>query len=116
MLAKVGRDNCSMYHDYSLRWAKNFNDKFAFKISAQYISADDWLASDTSNYLRSGTSGKLIPGNRATDPNYDGVNVYGDETSVDICCLVQLMELARYQASGASQLIPHIKCFKNRIS
>jgi outer membrane receptor protein involved in Fe transport len=74
----------SMYHDYSLRWAKNFNDKFAFKISAQYISADDWLASDTSNYLRSGTSGKLIPGNRATDPNYDGVNVYGDETSVDI--------------------------------
>ncbi len=83
-LGNSGRDNSSMYHDYSMRWAKNFNDKFAFKVSAQYISADDWLASDTSNYHRDGTSGKLIPGTRSTDPNYDGVNVYGDETSVDI--------------------------------
>ena len=64
MLAIAEGTTRSMYHDYSMRWAKNFNDKFAFKISAQYISADDWLASDTSNYLRAGTSGKLIPGNQ----------------------------------------------------
>lgn len=83
-LGKTGRDNSAMYNDYSFRWAKKFSDKFAFKVGAQYISADDWLASDTTNYLRSGTSGKLIAGNRKTDPNYDGVNVYGDETSVDI--------------------------------
>jgi hypothetical protein len=50
----------------------------------QYISAIDWLANDTSNYSRAGTVGKVIKGNRKTDPNYDGVNVYGDETSVDI--------------------------------
>jgi hypothetical protein len=24
-----GRGNSSMYHDYSMRWAKSFNDKFA---------------------------------------------------------------------------------------
>ena len=83
-LGKSGRGNSSMYHDYSMRWAKNFNDKFAFKIGAQYISADDWLAGDTANYLRTGTSGKLIPGTRASDPNYDGVNVYGDETTRDL--------------------------------
>jgi len=83
-LGKGGRDKASMYNDYSFRWAKKFNERFAFKVSAQYIQADDWLANDTSNYRRSGTSGKLIPGTRATDPNYDGVNVYGDETSVDI--------------------------------
>ena len=29
-------------------------------------------------------AGKVIPGTRQTDPNYDGVNVYGDETSVDV--------------------------------
>jgi outer membrane receptor protein involved in Fe transport len=80
---KSQRANVSAYNDYSLRWAKVIN-KFAFKIGAQYISAKDWLANDTTNYDRSGTSGKLIPGNRKTDPNYDGVNIYGDETSVDI--------------------------------
>lgn len=83
-VGKSQRDKASAYNDYSLRWAKAFNDKLAFKIGAQYISAQDWLAGDTSNYQRSGTSGKIIPGNRMTDPNYDGVNVYGDETSVDI--------------------------------
>jgi outer membrane receptor protein involved in Fe transport len=81
-VGKTARDNSSLYNDYSFRWAKNFNNKFAFKIGAQYISARDWLASDTTNYLHSGTSGKLIHGSRKTDPNYNGVNVYGDETSI----------------------------------
>lgn len=70
--------------DYSLRWAKNFNDKFAFKFGVQYLLANDWLANDTTNYLRVGGSGNVKPGSRYTDPNYDGLNVYGDETSVDV--------------------------------
>lgn len=81
---KRQRDNASSYYDYSFRWAKSFKNKFAFKFGAQFLKATDWLANDSSNYLRSGTSGKLIPGTRITDPNYDGVNVYGDETSVDV--------------------------------
>jgi outer membrane receptor protein involved in Fe transport len=81
---KSQRDKVTPYADYSLRWARAFNNKFAVKIGAQYIKAKDWLASDTSNYQRSGNTGKLIPGSRATDPNYDGVNVYGDETSIDL--------------------------------
>ncbi len=78
------RRPASAYKDYSLRWAQVFNNKFAAKIGMQYISANDWLAADSSNYLRQGTSGNLVAGNRQSDPNYDGVNVYGDETSVDI--------------------------------
>lgn len=81
---KRQRDNASSYYDYSFRWARSFKNKFAFKFGAQFLKATDWLANDSSNYLRSGTSGKLIPGTRMTDPNYDGVNVYGDETSVDV--------------------------------
>lgn len=72
------------YYDYSLRYAKKLGEKWAFKIGGHYVKAIDWLANNTANYLRSGTSGKLIGGNRVTDPNYDGVNVYGDETSVDL--------------------------------
>ncbi len=81
---KKHRANASSYHDFSFRWAKAFKNKFAFKIGLQYLGAKDWVADDSSNYNRSGTSGKLIPGTRSTDPNYDGVNVYGDETSVDV--------------------------------
>lgn len=31
-----------------------------------------------------GATGQIIPGTRATDPNYDGINVYGDEVTADI--------------------------------
>lgn len=116
-LGKGGRDNVSMYNDYSFRWAKKFNDRVAFKVSAQYIQADDWLASDTSNYLRSGTSGKLIPGTRATDPNYDGVNVYGDETSVNILSTTRIIQ-DKYKmgiANATGGMIPDVVAMLNNI-
>ncbi|HZH36853.1 MAG TPA: TonB-dependent receptor [Flavisolibacter sp.] len=80
---KTQRPGASPYHDISFRYAKAFK-RFAFKVGAQYLKATDWLAGDESNYTRTGDVGRVIPGNRNTDPNYDGVNVYGDETSVNI--------------------------------
>ncbi|MBS1667521.1 MAG: TonB-dependent receptor [Bacteroidetes bacterium] len=74
----------SPYTDVSLRYAKKISDRFAFKINAEYLQAKDWLGNDTRNYSRLGTIGKPIAGNRQTDPNYDGINIYGDETSVDM--------------------------------
>ncbi len=77
--------SASPYYDFALRFGKKISDKFAFKISGEYIEAKDWVAHDTSNFLRSPTSpGKLISGTRASDANYNGVNVYGDETSLNI--------------------------------
>jgi len=83
------RSSVSPYFDWSFRWGKVIGEKFAFKIGAQLIQAKDWLANDSSNYARSGTSGNVKAGTRLTDPNYDGVNVYGDETSVDIRPFIQ---------------------------
>ena len=74
----------SSYNNWSLRWAKKVSEKFAFKIGTEIISAKDWLGYDKRNYLRKGTTGNIIGGDRASDPNYDGVNVYGDETTTDI--------------------------------
>ena len=73
----------SGYSDYTVRWASKINDRFAYKISAESTEAQDWLAQNTNNYSRTtGTSlGQAIGGTRLTDPNYDGVNVYGDETT-----------------------------------
>jgi outer membrane receptor protein involved in Fe transport len=76
------RPNATSYNDWSVRFAKVIGNKFAFKIGAQYIKATDWLANDSTNYDR--VAGKVISGNRNSDPNYDGINVYGDETSGNI--------------------------------
>jgi len=71
------------YKDYSVRFASKIGDRWAYKIATQYTEAQDWLANNTANYSRTtGTqNGQVIPGWRTNDPNYDGVNVYGDETT-----------------------------------
>jgi hypothetical protein len=66
----------SPYYDWTVRWAKKVNDKFAFKVNVQYTQAKDWMANDTTN-----TNG---PGGPLQDPNYNGVNIYGSKTSVNI--------------------------------
>lgn len=72
----------SAYHNWAIRWANKVSDKFAFKITSELVKAKDWIGMDYRNYDRS--NGVLRAGTRITDPNYDGVNVYGDETSADI--------------------------------
>ncbi|HVX25142.1 MAG TPA: carboxypeptidase-like regulatory domain-containing protein, partial [Parafilimonas sp.] len=78
------RHKVSPFHDFSFRWGKKVSDKFAFKIGAEYIQADDWQADDSTDLLRNNVYSKITPGTRATDPNYDGVNVYGDEASASL--------------------------------
>lgn len=76
----------SPMYDWTVRWGKKVSDKFAFKIGAQLLQAQDWLASNPVNYSRPGAAsssilGQVVGGDRSSDPNYDGVNVYGDETT-----------------------------------
>jgi outer membrane receptor protein involved in Fe transport len=72
------------YYDWALRYGKTIGQKFAFKISGQYIKAQDWQANDTSNLLRTNVFSKVKAGTRQTDPNYDGINVFGDEASASM--------------------------------
>ncbi|MDR0793622.1 MAG: TonB-dependent receptor [Chitinophagaceae bacterium] len=71
--------------DYSVRWADKVSNRFAYKIGVEYMYGQDWLGENKSNYLPgvggNRLTGQSIPGTRASDPNYDGVNVYGDETT-----------------------------------
>jgi outer membrane receptor for ferrienterochelin and colicin len=90
----------SAYHNWSLRWAKKLSEKFAFKITTELIQAKDWIGMDYRNYDRN--NGVLVSGNRQTDPNYDGVNVYGDETSADI------RQVLNGVAAAAPFLAPYI--------
>jgi outer membrane receptor for ferrienterochelin and colicin len=76
----------SPYHDISFRWGVKVSDKFAFKIGGEYIQAKDWAATNESDYFGAGAGLGIGPiaGTRASDPNYNGVNIYGDETSANM--------------------------------
>ncbi len=69
------------FYDWSVRWAKKISERFAFKVSAQFMQAQDWQANDQTNLLRNNVLSNVTGGSRASDPNYDGVNVYGDEVA-----------------------------------
>ncbi len=64
----------------TIRYAKAFNDKFAFKINASTLWAQDWEADDYTNQRSKLTFGDLAPNNSA----FDGVNLYGDEVRFNI--------------------------------
>lgn len=85
---KRQREQASSYHDWSVRWGEKISERFAVKIGAQFIQAKDWIASDRTNYQAGDVSrnqyGNVKTGDRASDPNYDGVNVYGDETTLNL--------------------------------
>ncbi|MGL1888628.1 MAG: TonB-dependent receptor [Reichenbachiella sp.] len=77
-------DDPSFYQDYAIRYAKAINNKFAFKITASYLKANDFRGVD---YRDKSTSTNGIPHNasvetpdrtRENNRNYDGVNMYGD--------------------------------------
>lgn len=84
------------YQQYDIRYAKAFNNKLAFKLNASYTKAYDWIAADTTNYDAANFGVKA--GNRNTDPAYDGINVYGDETSAN------MQDVARGVLDAATQL------------
>ncbi len=104
--------------DYTVRWASKIGDRFAYKVSAQYTEAQDWLPTNTSNYSRltGNGNGGAIAGTRLTDPNYDGINIYGDETTLNINSgLIApvkagiLAQLAGAYGAGASTVLAQLQ-------
>jgi outer membrane receptor protein involved in Fe transport len=66
------------YYNWMGRYAKAFNDRFAFKVVADYTQAKDWMATDYRNYVPS--TGQVTNDTRSL-PSYDGINTYGDESA-----------------------------------
>ena len=82
----------SNWNDVQLRYAKAWNNKLAFKVNFSYLQADDWQGQDYSDYDRLNMQYKS--GDRISDPNYDGVNVYGDEIRANMKTVAQSVVLA----------------------
>lgn len=65
---------------YSLRYAKAFNNKFAFKVNFSLLQATDWTSNDYKTSRTQPHSTVDLSGN----PNFDGLNTYGDEAVIPV--------------------------------
>jgi Outer membrane receptor for ferrienterochelin and colicins len=92
----------SPFYDWSARFAKKIGEKFAFRISGQFVKADDWQATDYRNLQRENVFSSLKDGNRQTDHNYDGVNVFGDEASASMLAFAQVFQAQTAQGISAA--------------
>jgi iron complex outermembrane receptor protein len=63
--------------DVALRYAKAFNDRFAFKVNVSYITGEDWHANDYTDVGVAVPVAQRGPNN----PGRDALNIYGDESS-----------------------------------
>ena len=72
----------------AIRYAKSFNDKFAFKVNFSGLWASDWRAQ---NYTTDRNQLALAAENPSINPDafsksaaFDGLNTYGDETFIPV--------------------------------
>lgn len=64
-------------NDVSVRYAKAFNDRIAFKLNIGYFNGLDWQARDYTDISAQTPPNKRGPNN----PGRDGLNIYGDEVA-----------------------------------
>ncbi|MDI1254924.1 MAG: carboxypeptidase-like regulatory domain-containing protein [Flavobacterium sp.] len=65
------------FWDMGVRTAYKFSEVFAAKANFTYMEGYEWIASDTTD---KGTNAE----NLSPSPNYDGLNLYGDEVSTNL--------------------------------
>lgn len=94
------------FYDASVRYAKAFNDKIAFKVNLAYLTADDWQARNFANLnvggAENGTRGAGV------DLDYNGLNVYGDEVRQNLQAVAKQMVAAGALTSAQAAAVPNV--------
>ncbi|MCF0043071.1 TonB-dependent receptor [Dyadobacter fanqingshengii] len=67
-------------YDLAVRYAKAFNNKFAFKAAASYLKGTDWYANDYTDIDPNTPAANRGPNN----PGKNALNIYGDEVAQTI--------------------------------
>ena len=65
-------------YETAIRYAKSYNNKFAFKLNFSYSQAQDWVGTNYADKNSSLNSGLT------NNPAYDGVHTYGDDGTFNI--------------------------------
>lgn len=90
------------YWDVGIRAAKKFTEHFAVKANFTYMRATEWIAGDE----RSMTNGGI---GHATNQNYDGLNIYGDEVTTFIPNVGQVSRTGYYEQDLNDNSIESVK-------
>ncbi len=88
-------DHPTPMYDINLRYALAFSNRLAIKLNASWLTATDWYAND----LRDRSDLDDASLTRYTNPGYDGVNTYGDESLVS----ANLQEVAPQVIAGIAE-------------
>lgn len=78
-VGNIDRFSPKVYSQFNLRFAKAFNEKFAFKINASSTGGTDWVADDRTDLAPLANASTNLFG--ADNPAYDEVNGYGNESA-----------------------------------
>jgi iron complex outermembrane recepter protein len=102
----------NQFHDFGIRAAHAFSDKFAAKASFSYMRGTDWYASDDKQYTLGAVGTPDAITNFRSSPTHDALNVYGDEVSIGLLGLNLKQVAQQLEGSllpiGASALVPEV--------
>lgn len=88
------------YWDFGLRAAHAFSPHFAAKANFSFLRATEWIAGDTRDLAINNTGS-------ASNPNYDGLNTYGDEVSTNLKSVGVGLAAAGLIPASAVNLLPN---------
>ena len=88
------------YWDFGIRAAHAFTKHFAAKANFTFLKAAEWIAADPRDIAVNNT-------NSAVNPNYDGLNSYGDEVSTNIKSVGQSLANLGLIPQSAVNLLPN---------
>ena len=86
------------YTDFGIRLAQKFSDKFAAKVNFGYLKGTDWVANNETD--------KLNRGFTRSNPDYDGVNTYGDEVATGMDGVAAGLVAAGIIPQALANLVP----------
>ncbi len=78
---KIGPGSAKPMYEGAIRYAKAFNNRFAFKVALSYSKATDWYGTNLQD-----KNAAVNPG-YSTNPGADRVHAFGDEVSTNIALL-----------------------------
>lgn len=78
-VGNIDRFSPKLYSQFNMRFAKAFNEKFAFKINASTTGGTDWVADDRTDLAPNANASTNLYG--TNNPAYDEVNGYGNESA-----------------------------------
>jgi iron complex outermembrane recepter protein len=105
---EIGPGKAQPMYEGSIRYAKAFNNKFAFKVSLSYSAATDWYGTNRQDKFPGRT-----PTGFTTNPGADQVHAFGDEVTTSLG-LVKI-SLGNSPAFLASQLAPLLPILPDHI-